>query len=425
MLHKGYNVTISSVFARQVLDSRGRPTVEAVVTLSDGVQGVVSAPSGASVGKLEALELRDNDLSCFHGYGVSRAVHNVNSLICSALVGLTPFDQDAIDDCLISIDATGNKSKLGANATIAVSIACAKAAANSLGVPLYRYLGGVLARELPMPLVNVVNGGVHADNGLDFQEFMIVPVGADRFSSALKVCAEVFFKLKEVLKKRGLSTNTGDEGGFAPEINSNEGVFEILLESIESAGYKPYDDVALALDVASSTFYSEGFYSFSGAVMSSAELVSYYQEIIEKYPIVSIEDGMAEDDIDGWQKLTEKLGGKVQLVGDDLFVTNPDLIEGYVEKGLANAVLIKPNQVGTLSETLKAVRVSHRNRYATIVSHRSGETEDTSISHIAVALNSGQIKTGSMSRSERIAKYNELLRIEESLGKGAVLHKSL
>lgn len=425
MVQSSCAVTVSSVFARQVLDSRGRPTVEAVVTLSDGSQGVVSAPSGASVGKFEALELRDKDPSSFFGYGVARAVENINSLISSSLIGETPFDQAAIDECLISLDGTENKSKLGANATIAVSIACAKAAANSLGIPLYRYLGGVVAQELPIPLVNVVNGGVHADNGLDFQEFMIVPVGADKFSSAMKICAEVFLKLKEVLSNEGFSTNTGDEGGFAPEIDSNERVFEILLESIESAGYRPYDDVALALDVASSTFYHEDSYRFSGSVMSSDELVSYYEGLVDRYPIVSIEDGMAEEDIEGWKRLTAKLGDKVQLVGDDLFVTNPDLIERYIEKGLANAVLIKPNQIGTLSETLRAVRVSQRNDYATIVSHRSGETEDTSIAHIAVALNSGQIKTGSMSRSERIAKYNELLRIEESLGKGAVLHKSL
>ncbi|WP_169193629.1 phosphopyruvate hydratase [Anaplasma platys] len=424
-MHNKCAVTISSVFARQVLDSRGRPTVEAVVTLSDGSQGMVSAPSGASVGKLEALELRDKDPASFFGYGVARAVENVNSLVSSALIGETPFDQATIDDCLISLDGTENKSKLGANATIAVSIACAKAAANSLGVPLYRYLGGVIAKELPIPLVNVINGGVHADNGLDFQEFMIVPIGADKFSSAMKMCAEVFLKLKEVLRNKGFSTNTGDEGGFAPEIDNNEKVFEILLESIESAGYKPYDDVALALDVASSTFYNGDSYSFSGSVMSSEELVSYYEDIVDRYPIVSIEDGMAEEDVQGWERLTTRLGEKVQLVGDDLFVTNPELIEKYIGKGLANAVLIKPNQVGTLSETLKAVRISQKNDYATIVSHRSGETEDASIAHIAVALNSGQIKTGSMSRSERIAKYNELLRIEESLGKGAVLHKSL
>ncbi|ANC34303.1 phosphopyruvate hydratase [Anaplasma phagocytophilum str. Norway variant2] len=421
MLYSRSVAKINGVSARQILDSRGRPTVEAVVSLSDGALGVVSVPSGASVGKNEALELRDKDMNKYGGHGVTKAVENVNSIIAPRLVNTDPFNQKALDDLLIELDGADNKSRLGANATLAVSVATAKAAAASLKLPLYRYLGGVASREMPVPLVNVINGGLHADNGLDFQEFMIMPIGASTFSDALRMCAEVFLSLKEILKSNKLSTNTGDEGGFAPNLESNDRVFCILLEAIEKAGYKPSIDFALALDVAASTFYDGKIYKFSGSSMSSAEMVSYYEELVKKYPIVSIEDGIAEDDLAGWEELTVRLGKKVQLVGDDLFVTNPRLIKDFSERGLANAVLIKPNQIGTLSETIEAIRLASMSNFNSIVSHRSGDTEDPFIAHIAVALNCGQIKTGSMSRSERMAKYNELLRIEEDLCGTAIL----
>ena len=423
MVHFEIAVTISSVSSRQIFDSRGRPTVEAVVLLSDGSIGTASAPSGASVGKLEALELRDSDPAHYGGYGVTKAIENVKSLISPALAGMSPFNQDLIDRALIALDGTHDKSKLGANATTAVSIAVAKAAAISLGVPMYKYLGGTTARVLPIPLVNVINGGVHADNGLDFQEFMIVPIGARKFVDAMKMCSEVFLKLKGVLKSKGYSTNTGDEGGFAPDIHSNDEVFSLLLSAIEGANYTVGKDFALALDVASSTFYDceTSTYRFAGTSMSRSDMVAYYKELIEKYHIISIEDAMAEQDIAGWQMLTEALGKKVQLVGDDLFVTNPALIRKYIKLGLGNAVLIKPNQVGTLTETMDAIQAARISNYESIISHRSGETEDVYISHIAVAMNCTQIKSGSMSRSERLAKYNELLRIEEDLGEAAML----
>ncbi|MGN7661575.1 MAG: phosphopyruvate hydratase [Anaplasma sp.] len=422
MSHCKLVAKISRVFARQILDSRGCPTVEVEVSLSDGALGRVSVPSGASVGKFEALELRDGDAACYCGYGVKHPVENVNSKVADFLLGMSPFDQKAIDEVLLTLDGTVNKSNLGANATIGVSLAVAKAGAASLGMPLYRYLGGAVARELPVPLVNVVNGGMHADNYLDFQEFMLVPAGAKTFADAARMCAEAFFKLKEVLKEMGHPVNTGDEGGFAPNFTENAEVFDALIKAVEKSGYKPYSDFSLALDVAASTFHDGTHYKFSGLRMTSDELVSYYEKIVAKYPIVSIEDAMAEGDIAGWKTLTERLGGKVQLVGDDLFVTNPTLINNGIRDGLANAVLVKPNQIGTLTETMDAIRSAQRHNYKVIISHRSGETEDTTISHIAVATNCGQIKSGSFSRSERLAKYNELLRIEEDLGRSALFH---
>ena len=413
---------INRVFARQILDSRGRPTVEVEVLLSDGAVGRVSVPSGASVGKFEALELRDGDQAKYAGHGVLKPVQNVNTTVAGALTGVSPFDQKAVDEILLSLDGTKNKSKLGANATIGVSLAVAKAAADSVGIPLYKYLGGAVAREMPLPLVNVINGGLHADNSLDFQEFMIVPVGAKTFASATQMCAEVFYKLKEILKKTGHSINTGDEGGFAPSLENNADVLNVLVEAIEKSGYHTSSDVALAMDVAASTFYDGASYKFSDKCLTSDELIAYYEDMVARYPIVSIEDAMAENDMEGWKAITKRLGSRVQLVGDDLFVTNPALINDGVKNKLANAVLVKPNQIGTLTETIDAIRCAQRNNYNVIISHRSGETEDVTISHIAVAANCGQIKSGSFSRSERLAKYNELLRIEEDLGKSALLY---
>nr|WP_238523329.1 phosphopyruvate hydratase [Anaplasma centrale] len=413
---------ISRVFARQILDSRGRPTVEVEVLLSDGAVGRVAVPSGASVGRFEALELRDGDQAKYAGYGVLKPIQGVNTTVAGALAGVSPFDQKAVDEVLLSLDGTKNKSNLGANATIGVSLAVATAAAESMGVPLYRYLGGAIAREMPLPLVNVVNGGLHADNPLDFQEFMIVPVGAQTFADAARMCAEVFYKLKEVLKNMGCSVNTGDEGGFAPNLENNTDVLDVLVEAIEKSGYRASSDVALAMDVAASTFYDGTAYKFAGQCLTSDELIAYYEGMVSQYPIVSIEDAMAENDVEGWKAITKRLGSKVQLVGDDLFVTNPALISDGVKNELANAVLIKPNQIGTLTETMDAIRAAQRNNYNVIVSHRSGETEDVTISHIAVAANCGQIKSGSFSRSERLAKYNELIRIEEDLGKSALLY---
>nr|WP_080570081.1 phosphopyruvate hydratase [Anaplasma marginale] len=413
---------INRVFARQILDSRGRPTVEVEVLLSDGAAGRVSVPSGASVGKFEAVELRDGDQAKYAGHGVLRPVQSVNTTVADALAGVSPFDQRAVDEILLSLDGTKNKSKLGANATIGVSLAVAKAAADSVGIPLYKYLGGAVAREMPLPLVNVINGGLHADNLLDFQEFMIVPVGAKTFADAAQICAEVFYKLKEVLKKMGHSTNTGDEGGFAPNLENNTDVLNVLVEAIEKSGYRASSDVALAMDVAASTFYDGTSYKFSGKCLTSGELIACYEDMVSRYPIISIEDAMAENDIEGWKAVTKRLGDKIQLVGDDLFGTNPALIANGVENKLANAVLVKPNQIGTLTETIDAIRSAQRNNYNVIISHRSGETEDVTIAHIAVAANCGQIKSGSFSRSERLAKYNELLRIEEDLGKSALLY---
>lgn len=412
--------TISAIHARQILDSRGNPTVEVDVTTEDGHFGRAAVPSGASTGKHEAVELRDNDKAVYMGKGVIQAVNNVNDIIAEELIGWDVKDQAGIDKFLIELDGTENKGKLGANATLAVSMAVAKAAADEANLPLYRYLGGVNATTLPIPLMNIINGGVHADNKIDFQEFMIVPVGATSFSEGLRWGVEVFHHLKSVLKKKGYSTNVGDEGGFAPEIQSNEEAIETVIAAIEAAGYKPGEQIAIALDAASSEMFNDAdktykFYKSSGKVISSDEMVAYWAEWCKKYPIVSIEDGMAEDDWAGWKKLTEAVGANVQLVGDDLFVTNVKRLKTGIDQSTANSILIKVNQIGTVTETIDAVNMAHKAGYTSIMSHRSGETEDTTIADLAVALNCGQIKTGSASRTDRMAKYNQLLRIEEEL----------
>ncbi len=417
--------TISEIHARQILDSRGNPTIEVDVTTEDGHFGRAAVPSGASTGKHEAVELRDNDKSVYMGKGVLQAVNNVNDIIADELIGWEVTDQAGIDKMLIQLDGTPNKAKLGANATLAVSMAVAKAAAEESNQPLYRYLGGVNAFTLPIPLMNIINGGAHADNKIDFQEFMIVPVGAPSFSEGLRWGVEIFHHLKSVLKKKGYSTNVGDEGGFAPEIQSNEEAIETVLEAIKAAGYEPGTQVAIALDAASSEMYDDAtksykFYKSSQKVISSDEMVAYWTEWVNKYPIVSIEDGMAEDDWDGWKKLTESVGNRVQLVGDDLFVTNVLRLKEGIDKGIANSILVKVNQIGTVTETIDAVNMAHKAGYTSIMSHRSGETEDTTIADLAVALNCGQIKTGSASRTDRMAKYNQLLRIEEALGEVAI-----
>lgn len=411
---------ISEIHARQILDSRGNPTVEVDVTTEDGHFGRAAVPSGASTGKHEAVELRDNDKSVYMGKGVLQAVNNINDIIAEELVGWDIKDQAGIDKFLIELDGTENKGKLGANATLAVSMAVAKAAAEEVNLPLYRYLGGVNATTLPIPLMNIINGGAHADNKIDFQEFMIVPFGAPSFSEGLRWGVEIFHHLKSVLKKKGYSTNVGDEGGFAPEIQSNEEAIETVLQAIEAAGYKPGEQVGIALDAASSEMYDDAtktykFYKSSQKVISSDEMVAYWAEWCSKYPIVSIEDGMAEDDWAGWKKMTEVLGDKIQLVGDDLFVTNVKRLKQGIDQNIANSILIKVNQIGTVTETIDAVNMAHKAGYTSIMSHRSGETEDTTIADLAVALNCGQIKTGSASRTDRMAKYNQLLRIEEEL----------
>ncbi|QID32429.1 phosphopyruvate hydratase [Pampinifervens florentissimum] len=409
--------SIAKVKAREVLDSRGNPTVEVEVELSSGARGRAIVPSGASTGEKEALELRDHDPKRYLGKGVLRAVDNVNSIIAKEIVGLDASKQSLIDKVLIELDGTPNKSKLGANAILGVSMAVARAMAQELGISLYRYIGGLRAKRLPVPLMNVINGGVHADNPLDIQEFMIVPVCGGRFSEALRAGVEVFHHLKATLKEKGYSTNVGDEGGFAPNLKSTEEALDMLMYAIEKAGYKPGEDVLLALDCASSEFYYEDeLYHFEGKKLSSEELCGFYAKLLEKYPIVSIEDPMAEGDVEGWKLITRELGDKVQLVGDDLFVTNPSIFQEGIREGLANAILVKLNQVGTLTETLQTVEIAQKVGYKAIISHRSGETEDTFISHLAVGTGAGQIKTGSASRTDRIAKYNELLRIEEELG---------
>jgi len=411
-------IHIELVAAREVLDSRGNPTVEVEVYLNDGSYGRAIVPSGASTGKMEALELRDGDQKRYGGKGVLRAVNNVNEVIGPELIGLDPFDQRGIDKLLKEMDGTPNKSKLGANALLGISLAVAKASAESLGLPLFRYLGGVNAKRLPMPMMNILNGGAHAENNVDFQEFMIVPVGAKSFREALRIGAEVFHALKKVLKSKGLSTAVGDEGGYAPNVKSNEEALELVLLGIQEAGYSPGKDVAIALDPAASSFYQDGAYVFfksDGSKLTSQQMIQYWKDWVKKYPIVSIEDGLAEEDWEGWVSLNKELGDKVQLVGDDIFVTNTERIIKGIDMHIANAVLIKVNQIGTLSETFDAIEVAHRAGWNTVISHRSGETEDTFIADLAVAVNSGQIKTGSLSRSERIAKYNQLLRIDEEL----------
>ncbi len=419
---------IANIHARQILDSRGNPTVEVDVITQNGFLGRAAVPSGASTGRHEAVELRDGDKNLYVGRGVLKAVDNINSIITNKLIGVPATEQALIDRMLIEIDGTPNKAKLGANATLAVSMAVAKAAAQESNLSLYRYLGGVNAVTLPVPLMNILNGGAHADNKIDFQEFMVVPTGATSFSEGLRWGVEIFHALKTVLKKKGYSTNVGDEGGFAPDIQSNEEAIETVLEAIEAAGYKTGSQINIAMDAASTEMYNEAdntykFYKSSGKVISSDELVAYWTEWVDKYPIVSIEDGMAEDDWDGWKKLTESVGNRCQLVGDDLFVTNVLRLQEGIDRGIANSILVKVNQIGTVTETINAVRLAQTNGYTSIMSHRSGETEDTTIADLAVALNCGQIKTGSASRTDRLAKYNQLIRIEEELGVNAVYPK--
>ncbi len=417
---------IVDIKGREILDSRGNPTIEVDVTLESGVMGRAAVPSGASTGEHEALELRDGDKSRYQGKGVLNAVNNVNTVIADALLGADVTGQSAIDRLLIDLDGTKTKANLGANAMLGVSLACAKAAANALGIPLYRYIGGCNAKVLPVPMMNIINGGAHSDSPIAFQEFMIRPVGARTFREAVRMGAEIFHALKKVLHGRGLSTAVGDEGGFAPALKGTEDALESILEAIKKAGYKPGEEVMIGLDCASSEFYKEGIYDYAvfegpeGAKRTSAEQVLYLEELIDRYPIDSIEDGMAENDWDGWEMLTGKIGDRCQLVGDDLFVTNVEYLRKGIELGCANSVLIKVNQIGTLTETLDAIEMAQRAGYTTVTSHRSGETEDATIADIAVATNSGQIKTGSMSRSDRMAKYNQLLRIEEELGEDAV-----
>lgn len=419
---------IANIHARQILDSRGNPTVEVDVITESGFIGRAAVPSGASTGKHEAVELRDGDKSVYVGRGVLKAVENINNIIASKLVGIPATEQALIDRMLIELDGTPNKAKLGANATLAVSMAVAKAAAQASNLNLYRYLGGVNAVTLPVPLMNILNGGAHADNKIDFQEFMIVPTGASSFSEGLRWGVEVFHQLKSVLKKKGYSTNVGDEGGFAPDIQSNEEAIETVIQAIEAAGYKTGSQINIAMDAATSEMFNEDdktykFYKSSGKVISSEEMVAYWTEWVNKYPIISIEDGMAEDDWDGWKKLTQSIGDRCQLVGDDLFVTNVLRLQEGIDKGIANSILVKVNQIGTVTETINAVRLAQTNGYTSIMSHRSGETEDTTIADLAVALNCGQIKTGSASRTDRMAKYNQLIRIEEELGVNAVYPK--
>ncbi|WP_447640021.1 MULTISPECIES: phosphopyruvate hydratase [Chitinophagaceae] len=419
---------ILDIHARQILDSRGNPTVEVDIITESGAFGRAAVPSGASTGIHEAVELRDGDKSVYVGKGVLKAVANVNDIIAKHLKGFEVGDQVALDKALIALDGTENKGKLGANAILAVSMAAAKAGAEEAGLPLYRYIGGVNATVLPVPLMNILNGGVHADNGIDYQEFMIVPHGASSFSEALRWGTEVFHNLKTVLKKKGYSTNVGDEGGFAPEMKNNEEAIETVLEAITAAGYKPGEQISIALDAASSEMFKDGKYQFYKSTKESItidEMVQYWTDWVNKYPIVSIEDGMAEDDWEGWKKLTEAIGDRVQLVGDDLFVTNTKRLKQGIDTGVANSILIKVNQIGTLTETIQAVQLAQNNKYTAIMSHRSGETEDTTIADLAVALNCGQIKTGSASRTDRMAKYNQLLRIEEQLGDDVVFPSNL
>ncbi len=410
---------IKQVIGRQILDSRGNPTVEVDIILDNGILGRAAVPSGASTGENEALELRDNDKSRYLGKGVLKAVNNVNSVIAPKIKDLSP-DFHEIDALLIKADGTENKANLGANAILGVSLAVAKAASLNEKEPLYKFLGGNNAKILPIPLMNILNGGMHADNNLDIQEFMIMPIGAPTFSEALRMATEVFHNLKSLLKSKKLSTSVGDEGGFAPNLQSNEEALTLILQAIEKAGYKPGKDVFLALDCASSSFYKDSKYTFENSQKTSAEMVSIYANWLAKYPLVSIEDGLAEFDWDGWAEMTRKIGNKMQLVGDDIFVTNPKIFKKGIEKNIGNAILVKVNQIGSLSETLEAIELGQKNKYKAIISHRSGETEDTTIAHLAVACGCGQIKTGSLSRTDRICKYNELLRIEEELGNIAV-----
>jgi len=414
---------IIDIYAREILDSRGNPTVEVEVYLESGAMGRADVPSGASTGEREALELRDGDKGRYLGKGVLKAVENVNEIISEALIGWEASDQAGIDRKLLELDGTDFKSNLGANALLGVSLACARAAAEDAGLPLYQYLGGTNAKELPLPMMNIINGGEHADNNVDIQEFMIMPAGATSFKEALRIGAEIFHSLKKVLQKRGCNTAVGDEGGFAPDLKSNEEALEVIMEAIKAAGYKPGEDVLLALDVAASELYEDGKYKFANEkqpIKTAAEVVAFYEDLVSRYPIISIEDGLAENDWDGWKLMTEKLGKQIQIVGDDLFVTNTRILKEGIEKGIANSILIKVNQIGTLTETLEAIETAKRAGYTCVISHRSGETEDTTISDLAVATNAGQIKTGSLCRTDRICKYNQLLRIEDELDQVAI-----
>jgi len=416
---------IEDIHARQVIDSRGNPTVEVDVTLETGTVGRAAVPSGASTGEHEAVELRDGDKDYYLGKSVLKAVENVNTLIAEELLGLSTFNQVYLDDLLLELDGTPNKAKLGANAILGVSMAIAKAAAKELDMPLWRYIGGVNAKVMPLPMMNIINGGSHADNSVDMQEFMIMPAGAESFSQALQMGSEIFHNLKKVLGDKGYSTAVGDEGGFAPDLKSNEEAIEVILKAVEKAGYTPEEDVLIALDPAASEFYNTetGLYEFKwsdGSKKDTDAMVEYWSKWVDKYPIISIEDGLAENDWDAWEKLTDAVGDKVQLVGDDLFVTNTERLATGIERGIANSILIKVNQIGTITETLDAIEMAHKNGYTAVISHRSGETEDVTIADLAVATNAGQIKTGSMSRTDRIAKYNQLLRIEEQLGETAL-----
>ncbi|MEL6381325.1 MAG: phosphopyruvate hydratase [Cyanobacteria bacterium J06626_18] len=414
------DTSIEDIRAREILDSRGRPTIEAEVYLAGGAAGIAQVPSGASTGSFEAHELRDGDGDRFGGKGVLKAVENVEDSLAPELMGINALEQSVVDNIMMDIDGTENKSKIGANAILAVSLANAKAAAAAVGLPLYRYLGGPLANLLPVPLMNVVNGGEHADNNVDIQEFMIVPVGAPTFAEALRWGAEVFASLSKVLKGKGLLTGVGDEGGFAPNLGSNQEALELLIQAIEQAGYKPGEQISLALDVAATEFYEDGQYTYDGQQSSPETLINYLTDLTSKFPIVSIEDGLHEEDWSNWAALTQKLGSKIQLVGDDLFVTNPTRLQKGIDQSVGNSILIKLNQIGSLTETLETIDLAMRNSYTSVISHRSGETEDTTIADLAVATRAGQIKTGSLSRSERIAKYNRLLRIEDELGEQAV-----
>ncbi|MRR58773.1 MAG: phosphopyruvate hydratase [Deltaproteobacteria bacterium] len=410
---------IADVYAREILDSRGNPTLEVEALLESGVTGRAAVPSGASTGEREALELRDGDPSRYLGKGVLTAVENVNSRIADQIIGMDATDQAGVDARMIELDGTEFKSNLGANAILGVSLAVARAAAESLGLPLYRYIGGANARELPLPMMNILNGGAHADNNVDIQEFMIMPVGAPNFSTALRMGAEVFHALKGVLKKKGYNTAVGDEGGFAPNLGSNEEALQVIMEAIDKAGYRPGDDILFALDVASSELFKDGKYVLENEKSpqkSADQLIDFYEDLVNRYPIISIEDGMAENDWDGWKKLTDRLGRRIQLVGDDLFVTNAKTLQQGIDMGVANSILVKLNQIGTLTETLDAIETAKRAGYTAVVSHRSGETEDTTLADLAVAVNAGQIKTGSLCRTDRVCKYNQLLRIEDELG---------
>ncbi len=418
-----YMSEIVDVYAREILDSRGNPTLEVEVFLESGSFGRAAVPSGASTGEREAMELRDGDKSRYLGKGVLKAVDNVNNVIADEIIGMEADDQVGIDMKMIELDGTEYKTNLGANAILGVSLAVAKAAADEAGQPLYKYIGGANARELPLPMMNIINGGAHADNNVDIQEFMIMPAGATCFAEALRMGAEVFHALKNVLKSKGYNTAVGDEGGFAPNLKSNEEALEVIMEAIVKAGYKPGEDILLALDVASSELFKDGKYTLENEVQkvkTPSEMVDFYENLVNKYPIVSIEDGMAENDWDGWKLMTERLGSRIQIVGDDLFVTNPKILKEGIQKGIANSILIKLNQIGTLTETLEAIEMAKRAGYTTVISHRSGETEDTTLADLAVAVNSGQIKTGSLCRTDRVAKYNQLLRIEDELDSTAL-----